>query len=220
VNIIIGGTKGLGYEIARLLRAKGEETFVAGRTYEKDRHGEGCALDLASDESVDSFARFIREEVAVDGLKKFFWVAGYGYLGDFAKQDDAKLMAETNFANVLPIAQAAWQKVIDSDSETHFVVISSTTGFKPRDNEAVYSATKHAQVGFTRSLGLESKRLESNVKVSLFLPGGMQTAFWEGDEPEIFSEFNDPAKVAKKICDNVDAQHDFFYEEVIERGTV
>lgn len=220
MNIIIGGTKGLGYEIAQQLRSQGEETFVAGRTYDKDQHGEGRVLDLANDEDVDSFARLIREEIAVDGLKRFFWVAGYGYLGDFSKQDDAKQMAETNFSNVVPIAQAAWQKMINSDEKTHFVVISSTTGFKPRNNEAVYAATKHAQVGFTRSLGLESERLESNLKVSLFLPGGMQTAFWEGNEPDVFNEFNDPAKVAKKICDSVAIQSDYFYEEVIERGTL
>lgn len=145
MNIIIGGTKGLGYEIAQSLRTNGKEAFVTGRTYEKDKHGEGCVLDLASDEDVESFARFIREEIAVDGLKGFFWVAGYGYLGDFAEQDDTKLMAETNFANVLPIAQAAWQKMIGSGTETHFVVISSTTGFKPRNNEAVYAATKPAK---------------------------------------------------------------------------
>lgn len=220
MNIIIGGTKGLGYEIAQSLRAQGEEAFVAGRTYEKDQHGEGCVLDLANDDDVESFTRFIREEIAVDGLKRFFWVAGYGYLGDFAEQDDANLMAETNFANVLPIAQAAWQKMLGADKDTNFVVVSSTTGFKPRNNEAVYAATKHAQVGFTRSLGLESERLESNVKVALFLPGGMQTAFWEGNEPDVFGEFNDPAKVAKKICDSVAIQNDYFYEEVIERGTV
>ncbi len=82
MNIIIGGTKGLGYEIAQSLRANGEEAFVTGRTYEKDKHGEGRVLDLANDEDVESFARFIREEIAVDGLKRFFWVAGYGYLGE------------------------------------------------------------------------------------------------------------------------------------------
>lgn len=218
MNIIVGGTKGLGSEIANLLQSEGQETYVTGRSYDKDLHGEGRVLDLSSDEDVEAFTRFINEESAA--IEGFFWVAGYGYLGDFAGQTDVQRMADVNFANILQIAQAAWRKMINSGQAGKFVVVSSTTGVKPRKDEAVYAATKHAQVGFARSLGLESERLGAKIKVALFLPGGMQTAFWEGNEPEIFNEFNDPAKVAKKICDSIAAQNDHFYEETIERGSL
>jgi hypothetical protein len=54
----------------------------------------------------------------------------------------------------------------------------------------------------------------------LFLPGGMNTPFWEGNEPENLQDYNDPAKVAAKIISAVSAQSGPFYEELIERGSV
>lgn len=214
MNLILGGTNGLGHEIARELQARGEETFVVGRTYSEDRHGKGMTIDLAKDADVLRLGTHI----GTMQLTGFYWVSGYGYQGDFVDQPDAIEMARVNFANVIPIAQAAWNRL--EDVESSFVVVSSTTGVKARSNEAVYAGTKHAQVGFTRSLGLESERLGSNTRVALFMPGGMQTGFWEGNEPEMIGEFLDPAKVAKKICDSLDAQEDRYYEETIERGSL
>lgn len=149
-------------------------------------------------------------------------MVGYGYIGDFADQENPQRMTDVNFANVMPLAQVVWQLMLKSEGNSNFVVVSSTTGLKARKDEAVYAATKHAQVGFTRSLGLESERLDSNVRVALFMPGGMQTPFWKDTQlPEgVFEQFLDPAKVATRICERVIAQEDHFYEEVIERGSL
>lgn len=216
MNLILGGTSGLGGEIAKELQARSEDTFVVGRTYSENKHGEGMAIDLAIETDVHHLATYI----GTMALTGFYWVSGYGFQGDFGEQPDALKMAQVNFANVLPIAQAAWNKLLEEEGSSHFVVISSTSGVKARKDEAVYAGTKHAQVGFTRSLGLESERLNLNTRVSLFLPGGMQTGFWEGNEPEMLDEFLDPAKVAKKICDSLEAQEKHFYEETIERGSL
>lgn len=121
---------------------------------------------------------------------------------------------------VLPVAQKAWKKLSEVDSGK-FVVVSSTSGVRARPNEAVYAAIKHAQVGLTRSLGLEAERLNLPMKVSLFLPGGMQTSFWEESQrPEAFDSFLDPAKVAAEIIKDIDSQEDTFYERTIERGSL
>ncbi|HVX57983.1 MAG TPA: SDR family NAD(P)-dependent oxidoreductase [Candidatus Saccharimonadales bacterium] len=217
MNIIVGGTHGLGQEIAAELRRRGQETFVVGRSYDETMHGPGLKADLSRDSGTEALLKCI-EQHNFDG---FYWVAGYGYKGDFAEQPDPHKMIEVNLGNVLPVAQAAWKKLLSSpNTDTHFVVISSMTGLKPRPDEAVYAATKHAQVGFTRSLGLESERLKAPIKVALFLPGGMHTPFWEGKEPAHFSSFLDPHKVAKKIIADVLAQRESFHEATIERGSL
>ncbi len=217
-NIIIGGTHGLGYEIAKTLRASGEDTFVVGRSYEEAEHGEGLKVDLSKLEEAKELADAIKELGAT--AINFYWVSGYGYNGDFAEQESPENMAAVNFGNVIPAAQQAFMSMLALEEVSHFVVVSSTTGYKARTDEAVYAGTKHAQVGFTRSLGLEAERLQSNVKVALFMPGGMQTPFWDGNRPGVFDEFLDPAKVAEHMVTVAQGQGATFYEEVIERGSL
>lgn len=216
MNLILGGTHGLGREIALALQQGGEDTFVVGRSYDKATDGTGAVLDLSDKAAVDAFVdMFLGKSVY-----NFYWVSGYGYNGDFAAQTVPERMMDVNFANVLPIAQAIWKKQLKSDKLSHFVVIGSTTGTKARAEEAVYAAAKHAQVGFARSLGLESERLKSKIKVALFLPGGMRTPFWNGKTPDGYENFLDPKKVAARVVSQTLAQADYFLEDRIERGSL
>lgn len=215
MNIILGGTRGLGEELAKQLGIQGKETFVIGRSHDKALHRPGMAADLTKIDDVEKVIARIREL----SVESFFWVAGYGYVGDFSKQPDVLDMAYSNFAHALPIAQAAWHQLATVKS-SKFVVISSTSGIKARTNEAVYVATKHAQVGFTRSLGLEAGRLALPTKVALFLPGGMKTPFWDGSRPDTYDSFLDPAKVASEIIKDTDAQASNYYERTIDRGSL
>jgi short-subunit dehydrogenase len=217
-NIIIGGTHGLGQEIAKKLQASGEETYVVGRSYDEAEHGDGLKVDLSKAEEARQLANTVKE-LGTSAIS-FFWVSGYGYNGDFAEQESPENMAAVNFGNVLPAAQQAFKSMLALQEVSHFVVVSSTTGYKARSDEAVYAGTKHAQVGFTRSLGLEAERLQSSVRVALFMPGGMQTPFWEGNQPGSYNEFLDPSKVAEHMVTVAEGQSATFYEEVIERGSL
>lgn len=217
-NIIIGGTSGLGRALANILRDDHQTTFVVGRSHNKAQHGDGMTVDLTSESDARKLATFIDQ---FDGSDlNLYWVAGYGYSGDFAAQKAPAQMAAVNFGNVLPAIQAGWRIMLRRPNPCHLVIISSTSGFKARAEEAVYAGTKHAQAGFARSLGLESERLHSPVRVALFLPGGMRTPFWDGHRPANFDEYLDPDKVAQRILDQVTAQTQPFYEEVIERGSL
>mgnify|MGYP000980940326 CR=1 FL=1 len=218
MNIIVGGTHGLGREIADILQRNGQTMCVIGRSYKQQQHGNGLKIDLASADDALKLAQYIRDLVAQE--LNFYWISGYGYTGDFSAQESPDTMAAVNFGHMLPAAQAVWQRLLTAAQVGRFVVVSSTTGIKPRTHEAVYAGTKHAQVGFTRSLGLESERLGAKVKVSLFMPGGMQTPFWEGKRPADFDTFLDPAKVAQRIVERVEGQTGAYYEEVIERGSL
>jgi len=216
MNIILGGTHGLGSEIAKQLKEDGESVSVVGRTFDSEKHGQGISGDLSKPEDV---ARIMAALSEIDA-DAFYWVAGVGYKGDFANQTQPEVMAQINFANALPIVQQMWKYFLAKGSATKMVVVSSSSGVKARPNEAVYAATKHAQVGFARSLGLESERLSSRVKISLFLPGGMQTPFWDNNRPNSYEEFLDPKKVAREIINDVRMQGDYYYERAIERGSL
>jgi len=213
MDIILGATHGLGEQLARQLKSQGREIFSVGRSYDESKHGAGIAIDLLLSNEVDELCRKIDE---LD-VSAFYWVAGYRYSGDFADQQNPLRMAQVNFANALPVAQVAWQKMSVTEN-SNLVVVSSTSGTKARANEAIYAATKYAQVGFARSLGLEAERLKLSVKVSLFMPGGMKTPFWGETLPENYESYLDPARVAAEIIKDTKSQASAYHERTIERG--
>lgn len=105
-----------------------------------------------------------------------------------------------------------------SEGECQFVVVSSSSGTKARKDEAVYVATKHAQVGFTRSLALENDN--PNVRVALVMPGGMRTSFWDKHPTPDYDSFLNPKHVAQNIVTRTMFQDESFDEYDIPRGSL
>jgi NAD(P)-dependent dehydrogenase (short-subunit alcohol dehydrogenase family) len=220
VNLILGGTHGLGAEIAADLQARGEETFVTGRSYNEAEHGAGMQVDLASEDSADFLLQHVQDLGDV-ALKRFFWVAASpAYVGDFATQPNVRDVVAINVGNVIQIAQAAWRLMIKQKEASDFVIVSSTTGVKVRNNETTYGSTKAFQVMFAHDLRAESERLQSSVNVSLVMPGGMQTPWWDGQRPAAYDEFLDPKKVAAKIYEFIHMPTDYGDDLTIERGSL
>ncbi len=220
MHIIFGGTSGLGLEMARLFRADGGRAVVVGRFYDAAQHGEGFELDVYDRAAVDWAVGECGRQLEGEVLESFVWSAGYIWRGNFAEQPDIRSMAEVNFAGALPLVQWAWQRMTEQEAVGKLVVISSTSGVKPRADEAVYAATKHAQVGFARSLGMEAEGRNSNAQVLLCLPGATKTPFWDGHQPDDYASFNDPQKVAAKIVATMSSQITPYAEIAMPHGTL
>lgn len=220
MHIILGGTSGLGLIMAGLLRAEGARVLVVGRFYNEQQHGEGFDLDLYDRGAVNWSLEELGRRLNGDSIESFVWSAGYIWRGDFAEQTEVRSMAEVNFAGALPLVQWAWQQMLQQEVTGKLVVISSTSGVKPRPDEAVYAATKHAQVGFARCLGMEVEEGEKNAQVLLCLPGAMKTPFWDGQKPEDYDSFNDPKKVADRIVTTMLEQTMPYAELAMPHGTL
>jgi short-subunit dehydrogenase len=80
------------------------------------------------------------------------------------------------------------------------VTVASTLGLRALPDATAYCASKFAVVGFTRALTLE---LAGRVGVTLLIPGGMRTAFFdERDEqyrPGPDAQLNSPDHVAAAV---------------------
>ena len=80
------------------------------------------------------------------------------------------------------------------------VTVASTLGLKAVADATAYCASKFGVVGFTRALATE---LAGRVGVTLLIPGGMRTAFFDGRteqyRPAPDAELNDPATVAAVV---------------------
>jgi len=80
------------------------------------------------------------------------------------------------------------------------VTVASTLGFRALGDATAYCASKFGVVGFTRALASE---LAGEIGVTLLVPGGMRTAFFDGrDEqyrPGDDAQLNDPHDVAAAV---------------------
>jgi NAD(P)-dependent dehydrogenase (short-subunit alcohol dehydrogenase family) len=115
------------------------------------------------------------------------------------------------------VAAADWERVITVDllataaviraalphlerSGGAVVTVASTLGLRALSDATAYCAAKFGVVGFTRALAAE---LAGRVGVTLLVPGGMRTAFFDGrDEqyrPGADAALNDPADVAGAV---------------------
>lgn len=220
MHIVLGGTSGLGLDIANLLRADGGRVLVVGRFHDEAQHGEGFALDLYDRGAVEWSVDELEQRLSGEVLESFVWSAGYIARGNFAEQENVRSMAEVNFAGALPLVQWAWKHMLSQEIVGKMVVISSTSGVKPRADEAVYAATKHAQVGFARCLGMEAGEQGENAQVLLCLPGATKTPLWDGHEPVDYDTFNDPKKVAEKIVETMKEQAAPYFELALPHGSL
>ena len=80
------------------------------------------------------------------------------------------------------------------------MTVASTLGLKAVGDATAYCASKFAVVGFTRALAAE---LAGRVGVTLLVPGGMRTAFFDGRteqyRPRPDAQLNDPSDVADAV---------------------
>ena len=213
MHIILGGTSGLGLEMAKQLRERGERVLVLGKTHNPQKHGEGFPLDVYYSDQVEAASVRIEQILNGDDIDQFVWAAGYGWRGNFEDQPSVRSMAEVNFSGALPLVQWAWRKMSTQNRKSVLTIIGSTSSVKARSDEAVYVATKHAQAGLARSLGMQADEQKLPVRVALFLPGAMKTPFWNGRElPADYMFFNDPAKIATHIINAIDCQQQPFLE--------
>ncbi len=219
VSLILGGTSGLGKEIAELCKINGDKVIVLGSSITKQYKRDDITYspcDLRTMLSVNQLLNRLRfDEFGI--INRFFWVAGRLLKGDLSQQydHDALEVIDVNFRNSILVAKQIWGQMQVAKFESKFVVISSSSGVKARTDEAIYVATKHAQVGFTRSLGLENKN--PNLKVSLFMPGGMKTPFWDKNPQVDYNSFLDPVEVARRVFNNITLQSDSYMEVEIPR---
>ena len=184
VVAITGATAGIGRAAARQLVAKGAKVALGGRRAER--------LDeLVAELGADN-ARLVAAALEKWGrLDSVVPNAGIGFYGGILDMTDDELaeMMETNYAGTVWTVRAAVPTMLEAGGGD-IVIVSSVAGFRGGEDEAVYTGTKHAQVGFAGSLDRELR--EKGVRVTLICPAGTATEFAVGagrveDDPRFAS---------------------------------
>ena len=182
VVIITGATAGIGAAAAKALVEMGCKVVLNARNEErlKGMVAElgANAIYVAGDCSEPDLARKVAK-AAVDTFGTIDAVvpnAGIGFYGSILDHSDEDMnrMMRTNYEGTVHMVRAALPTML-AKKEGDVIIVASVAGFRGGDIEAVYTGTKHAQVGFAGALDRELR--VKGVRVALVCPAGVETEF-------------------------------------------
>jgi len=177
--LVTGGGRGIGRAIAHALTAAGARVTVTGRTESQlvEAVGAGDAEAYVVLDATDETAvlrGFQEAAVARGPIDILVANAGAAESAPFLKADSAmfRRMLDLNLMGVVHAARAALPDML-KQGHGRIVAVASTAGVKGYAYVSAYAAAKHAVVGFTRSLALETAA--SGVTVNALCPGYADT---------------------------------------------
>lgn len=195
--IVTGGASGLGAAVAAGIARAGGAPVVLDRVA-PDGDVEHVVVDLADSAAAE---RAVAEAArAAGGLDAVVTCAGTDSCGPLAEvaREDWERVVHVNLLGTAAVVRAALPFLFESGGRV--VTVASTLGLRALPAATAYCASKFGVVGFTRALAAE---LAGAVGVTLLVPGGMQTGFFDGrDEqyrPPPDADLNDPGNVAAAV---------------------
>ena len=186
VVVITGATAGIGAATARQLVAKGAKVALGGRRQERldelvaelgANNAVGVVMDVRSPaDNARLVAAALEKWGRLDSVVPNAGIGVYGGVLDMTDEQLAEMM-DTNYAGTVWTVRAAVPTLLEADGGD-IVIVSSVAGFRGGEDEAVYTGTKHAQVGFAGSLDRELRA--KGIRVTLICPAGTATEFAVG----------------------------------------
>ena len=181
VAVVTGASRGIGAAVARALHERGALLGLASRS--GDDLGIPDVVATPTDVRDAAQAQILVDATAerFGGLDILVANAGVGAYGPFTelRKDHLDEMLDTNVRGVVYAAKAAVPHLI-ARGGGDVVSVASEAGRRGLPNEAVYCASKFAQVGFTRALDHELR--PHGIRCTNVCPGGVATDFAIGDE--------------------------------------
>jgi 3-oxoacyl-[acyl-carrier protein] reductase len=181
VAIISGGSRGLGaelvtrfldrqYAVAALSRTRSE--FINDLLRREDGRFHWASVDARTPESLHAFANDVSARFGgIDVLINNAGVAVDGVLPVMRRKRIVEAV-ETNFMAVVTLTQACSRAMLRQGSGV-IINISSVNAIRGHSGVAVYSATKAALDGLTRSLARELG--PRNIRINSVAPGYFQS---------------------------------------------
>jgi NAD(P)-dependent dehydrogenase (short-subunit alcohol dehydrogenase family) len=201
--LVTGAASGLGRAVAAAVHAAGGRPLLVDRAdcvAEAARLGDALTaqVDLADTRAAE---RAVTELAArAGGLDAVVTAAGThacGRLADVPAADWERVV-QVNLVGTAAVIRAALPALRTSGGR--IVTVASTLGLRALSDASAYCASKFGVIGLSRALAAE---LAGEVGLTLLIPGGMDTAFFDGRseqyKPGPDAQLNDPAEVADAV---------------------
>jgi 3-oxoacyl-[acyl-carrier protein] reductase len=185
VALITGASSGIGLAIAHTLLNEGADLVVVARRPERlqaladeaQKNGRRCAVVVGDVREEETATRAVQTATQQLGrLDILVNNAGIGRYADLVETsvDDYDAMMDTNMRSTFLFTRHVVPTLLERKTGV-IINIASMAGVTGFAGEAVYCATKFAQVGFTQALDRELR--PHGIKVGVVCPGGVKTEF-------------------------------------------
>lgn len=182
VAYVTGGTKGIGFGIAKALLEEGVKVAISGRSIEvvenaKQALGHPDVLALQADvRNFEDEVKAVEQIVATYG--KLDVVIANAGLGTFAPVDELTLddwnaMIDTNLTGAFHTLKAAVGQL--KQNKGYYISIASLAGTNFFAQAAGYNASKFGVVGFTQAAMLDLRNYD--IKCTTIMPGSVTSHF-------------------------------------------
>lgn len=195
--LITGGASGLGAAATRAVAGANGRPLVIDRNPPAGPCDYELA-DLADRPAAEQATRKLAERAG--RLDAVFTAAGIdacGQLRDIPGEDWDRVVA-VNLLGTAAVVRAAMPFL--EASRGRVITCASTLGLRALSDATAYCASKFGVVGFSRALAAE---MAGRVGVTMLVPGGMRTAFFDGRDPQYKpppdAKLNDPGDVAEAV---------------------
>jgi 2-C-methyl-D-erythritol 4-phosphate cytidylyltransferase len=174
VLVVLGGSYGIGAEIARIARASGAQVVAHGRS------STGLHVqDLGAIE--EALGEVVREHGRIDAVVLTAGVLRVGPLATTPPEEIDESIA-VNYTAAVKVARAAYPHLVPTAG--HLLLFTSSSYTRGRENYALYSSSKAAVVNLAQALSEEWAA--DGVKVNVVNPERTETPMRRaafGDEP-------------------------------------
>jgi NAD(P)-dependent dehydrogenase (short-subunit alcohol dehydrogenase family) len=198
VVVVTGGAGGLGASLVTAVTKAGGTAAVIDLAAPADPSVPHVVADLSDTRAAEAAVADLVERVGPpSAVVTCAGTDACGPLGD-VPADVWERVVRVNLFGTAAVVRAALPH-LEAVRGT-VVTVASTLGLRPAGDATAYCASKFGVVGFTRALAME---LAGRVGVTLLVPGGMRTAFFDGRteqyRPGPDALLNDPDDVAATV---------------------
>ena len=184
VAYITGGSKGIGYGIAKALLEQGMSVAITSRELSSAQKAADSLttdpskiLALESDVSTLSNEKTALQKV-LDRFGKLDVLVANAGVGHYAPiesltEEDWNSTIDTNLTGVFHSVKASIDAL--KESKGYIITIASLAGTNFFENGAAYNASKFGLVGFSQAIMLDLRKY--GIKVTTIMPGSVATHF-------------------------------------------
>jgi NAD(P)-dependent dehydrogenase (short-subunit alcohol dehydrogenase family) len=194
--LVTGGASGLGAAVGRAVATDGGRPVVLD-IRRPEYEVEHRLVDLADTRAAEACVRAIAKEFGLDAVVTAAGIDACGPLDTVPAEAWERVVA-VNLLGTAAVVRAALPFLERNGGRV--VTVASTLGLRALPEATAYSASKFGVVGFSRALAIE---MAGRVGVTLLVPGGMRTSFFDGREqryrPAPDAELNEPENVAASV---------------------
>lgn len=197
--LVTGGAAGLGASVVAAVTRRGGTPIVLDLAEPTGGEVEHERVDLADPRAAEAAVRGAIERH--DGLDAVVTAAGIdacGRLDDVPGEQWERVIA-VNLIGTAAIVRAALPALERADNG-RVVTVASTLGLRALSDATAYCASKFGVVGFTRALAAETA---GRVGVTMLVPGGMRTGFFDGRDPQYQPPPDAPLQAPEQVADAV-----------------